>query len=83
MRLDRAPLGVLWSWGVGASGARPTAWHPGFSSIEREVQGYWNTVQPALYACNGDDLLVSVRTLSAMNLSVNVLAIEAGLPGAF
>ena len=83
LRLDRAPLGVLWSWGVGASGARPTAWHPVFSTIEREVAGYWSLLQPALYACNGSDLVVSVRTLSAMNLSVDVLAIEAGLPGAF
>ena len=83
LRLDRAPLGVLWSWGVRASGARPTAWHPVFSTIEREVAGYWSLLQPALYACNGSDLVVSVRTLSAMNLSVDVLAVHAGLPGAF
>lgn len=83
LRLDRSPLGIAWFWGVGSGGARPTAWHPVFSSIAREVAGYSNVVRDALYACSGTDLLVSVLTLSAMNLSVDVLAIEAGLPGAF
>jgi hypothetical protein len=83
LRLDRAPLGVLWSWGVGSSGVRPTAWHPVYSTVEREVAGYWSLLQPALYACNGRDLLVSALTLSAMDLNVEVLAIHAGLPGAF
>ena len=83
LRLDRAPLGVVFSWGVGSSGARPTAWHPVYSTIEREVAGYWNTVQPALYACNGSDLVVSALTVSAVALHVEVLAVHAGLPGAF
>ena len=83
LRFDRSPLGVVWSWGVGSSGARPTAWHAVFSSIEREVAGYWNTVQPALYACNGSDLVVSALTVSAVALHVEVLAVHAGLPGAF
>ena len=83
LRLDRAPLGVLWSWGVGASGARPTAWHPVYSTVEREVAGYWSFLQPALYACNGRDLVVSALTLSAMALNVEVLALHAGSAGAF
>ena len=83
LRFDRSPLGVVWSWGVGSSGVRPTAWHPVYSTIEREVAGYWSLLQPALYACNGRDLLVSALTLSAMDLHVEVLAIHAGLPGAF
>lgn len=83
LRLDRSPLGIAWFWGVGSGGARPTAWHPVFSSIAREVAGYSNVVRDALYACSGADLFVSALTLSAMNLSVDVLAIEAGQPGAF
>jgi hypothetical protein len=83
LRLDRAPLGVLWSWGVGASGARPTAWHPVYSTVEREVAGYWSFLQPALYACNGRDLVVSALTLSAMALNVEVLALHAGSARAF
>lgn len=83
LRLDRSAFGVMWSWGEGSGGARPTAWHPVFSTIEREVAGAWPAVQAALYACNGDDLLVSALTLSAMDLSVDVLAIHAGKPGAF
>ena len=83
LRLDRAPLGVVFSWGVGSSGARPTAWHPVYSTIEREVAGYWSFLQPALYACNGSDLLVSALTLSAMDLNVEVLAVHAGSAGAF
>ena len=83
LRLDRSPIGIVWSWGAGTSGARPAAWHPFFSTIQREVAGSWNTVQAALYACNGRDLVVSALTLSAMALHVEVLALHAGQAGTF
>lgn len=37
----------------------------------------------ALHACNGSDLVVSALTVSAMDFNVEVLALHAGLPGAF
>jgi len=83
LRVHRAPGVIEFSWGVGVGGTMPTVWHPVYSSIEKEVAGYYNQVVAALLASNGRHLGIYGVTLSGVDLVVAVLAIVTGLPGAF
>lgn len=84
LRIHRAPGLIEWSWGLGVSGALPTVWNPVYSSIQKEVAGYYApTVQNGLRSSNGRYMTVSAFTLSTLALQVSVLDIATGLPGAF